>query len=348
MLIVLLAIALSDGTYRYIEQPARHGFRRWTPAWSVLAATGTIAFMTLMSYGIVWTGGLPGRLPQVVADFEREQAHDTMTTSCLPNEQGVARLDCVIGAPGTTRKTFLVWGDSHADVLSPAISGAASRRGLKGVAATRVSCAPVFVTAKAGGPYARTKCIDMAAKVEEALAPNDITDVILIARWAKYLEGTEMQAGELVHNRFFEGSEHENRDRFANLLRQTIARITATGRRVTLVGPIPELRDNLPNAMTRAMMTGGSVSLDVPRARFDERNRFVLQVLKHLATSPGVRLVLLHPKLCNDNACMSLHDGRLLYIDDNHLGKAGIDMVRPSIDDALAFGGSAEATRPAE
>jgi peptidoglycan/LPS O-acetylase OafA/YrhL len=337
LVLVLLAVALSDVTYRVIEQPARHGFRRFTPAMSVAVAIGIVALVAVISVGIVQTDGLPGRLPQRVADFERTMESEEPASACLDGRPGVAKLDCAIGDPTATRKSFLVWGDSHALALAPAISKLAAARGLQGVTAIRMSCAPVFVTTKTEGPFARGKCIDMATRVEEALETQTFDEVILIGRWAMYAEGTETQAGETVHNRFYEGSASENHRRFVDLLSRTIARIRQTGSRVTLIGPVPELKDNLPNAMARMMLTGAPANLDVPQSRFEQRNSFVMSTLSAMDAKPDVRVVYLHPNLCNGQSCSSQSGGRPLYTDDNHLSTTGANTVLPSLDAALNF-----------
>jgi hypothetical protein len=337
MVLVVLAIALADVTYRVIEQPARHGFSRVSPAISVAGAIGVVALVSVVSVGIVQTDGLPERLPQRVAEFQRTMDAEAPPSACLDGHPGVAKLDCAIGDPSAARKSFLVWGDSHALALSPAISKLAATRGLQGVVAIRMSCAPVFVTSKTEGPFARGKCIDMAMRVEEALEAQKFDEVILIGRWAIYAEGTETQAGETVHNRFYEGSASENHRRFVDLLSRTIARIRQTGSRVTLIGPVPELRDNLPNAMARMMLTGAPANLDVPQSRFEERNSFVMKTLYALDAKPDVRVVYLHPHLCNGRSCATQSGGRPLYVDDNHLSATGANTVLPSLEAALNF-----------
>lgn len=338
LLLVLLAIGLSDVTYRLVEQPVRHGFRRFTPSLSVASAAAVVALVAAVSIGIVQGNGLPGRLPQQVVAFERSLDRDTPVTPCLPGQQGVGTLDCTIGAPAARQTTFLLWGDSHAAALAPTIAGLAASRGLKGVTAIRMSCPPVFVSEATAGPFARDKCIEMAARVEEAIREHAFDEVILIGRWAKYAEGTETQAGETIRNHFYEGSVTDNHRRFVNLLSQTIASITRSGSRVTLIGPIPELKDNLPNAMERMMLTGAPDNLDVPRAQFDQRNEFVLKTLSGFVGSPSVRVIYLHPHLCDVQACASRSGDHPLYTDDNHLSTSGANIVLPSLETALDFG----------
>jgi hypothetical protein len=85
------------------------------------------------------------------------------------------------------------------------------------------------------------------------------------------------------------------------------------------------------------MLTGAPTNLDVPQARFDERNSFVMSTLSAMDAKPDVRVVYLHPNLCNGQSCSSLSGGRPLYTDDNHLSTTGANTVLPLLDAGLNF-----------
>jgi hypothetical protein len=89
--------------------------------------------------------------------------------------------------------------------------------------------------------------------------------------------------------------------------------------------------------MTRMMLTGAPANLDVPQSRFEARNSFVMRTLSAMDAKPEVRVVYLHPNLCNGQSCSSQSGGRPLYTDDNHLSTTGANTVLPLLDAALNF-----------
>src|SRR5690606_37856005 len=106
------------------------------------------------------------------------------------------------------------------------------------------------------------------------------------------------------------GDEHKNRAEFARLLRTTVEQLLATGRTVTLLGPVPELPFHLPRVMTQALMRGRQADFDVPYPDFLKRQETVLSVLAELDQLPGVRVLYPHLRLCDGDRCKTVEDGK--------------------------------------
>jgi hypothetical protein len=109
----------------------------------------------------------------------------------------------------------------------------------------------------------------------------------------------------------------------------------ARGQKVTLVGPIPELKFHLPNAMLKAKMRNEVRDFSVPYAAFAERQAATFDLLSRLDAIPGVRAVYPHKALCDDSKCRTTHNGLPLYFDDDHLGSFGTKAIESTLADAL-------------
>jgi hypothetical protein len=102
----------------------------------------------------------------------------------------------------------------------------------------------------------------------------------------------------------------------------------SAGRRVWIVGPVPEVGWDVPSVLARASMHGWTVSIDPPAAAFFARQRLVLQALERLGQWPGVHVLYPHARLC-ETSCAVEQNGVSLYSDDDHVSRAGADWLAP-------------------
>lgn len=156
---------------------------------------------------------------------------------------------------------------------------------------------------------------------------REITDVILVFRHSFYLYGDQTKTFPHVPNAapifLTELTPEQARARYVANLTEIVNRLTASGKRVHIMAPIPDLPTHVerytfagdPNDETR--VTGTTVSF------YHERNAFILQVLAKLDTLPNVDLIEPARAVCRSEQCASLIDGKSMYFDDNHLSVAG-------------------------
>jgi hypothetical protein len=115
------------------------------------------------------------------------------------------------------------------------------------------------------------------------------------------------------------------------VLTETVEKIRAAGKRVVIIGPVPEFEVNVPAAFIKAAMRGKRDEIVMPRATFDERQRGVLPVLVRLAQMDGVRVVYPHARLCDNAVCRATANGKALYVDDDHLSPAGALLIEQTL-----------------
>ncbi len=343
--LIVLAVALSFLTYWFVEQPAR---RRsfLTRRTAISAGIGVMALLALASQGLIETKGWPERLAPEIAAFAKTAQDAKVPPPCRDkDEESASAKGCTIGATGDMPAAFLLWGDSHAVAMSAAIANIAAAKGVKGEVAVVGGCGPFLIEAIRNNLFRRDKCDMMSGRVAELLKSGRFKHVVIGARWAFYAEGDAYDNGNTELNRFNTGDKVRNRALFHDTLRGTVERIVASGRTVTLVGPIPELKGHLPNAMIRALMRKETRDFSLPYAVFAERNAAVLKTLEELDKIAGVRVVYPHKALCNATACQTTADGKPFYYDDDHLGLFGTTAIESVLTDAIDAGAPFDAAQ---
>ena len=95
-----------------------------------------------------------------------------------------------------------------------------------------------------------------------------------------------------------------------------------------VVGPVPEVAQDVPTVLAKAKWRGRDLSLQVQTRDFLARQATFLDALGH--ASSAVDYLPLHDRLCDEYQCTLAKNGLPLYFDENHLASSGIEMVRPA------------------
>ena len=325
--LLVLAFVLSVLSYYWIEQPARRGTILPTRRGAFTATAAAIAACAVMSIGIYTSRGAPIRLnPEAEAFARRVPLKYATLSHCLKDSPGGS---CAVGAAAGAVPTFILWGDSHARMMSKALAEVAASQSKRGFISIAQGCPPILRAASSA--EARSKCLEGADQFE-ALAAGSPTaeNVIVAAYWLSY-------SGGLARN--VETPEAQARlVEAARALRSTVEKLSASGRSVTLIGPVPGPTFDLTKEMTRALMRGYQRDFSVSLVDFKERHAGVLRILSELDAMPRVRVLYPHLSLCDADRCRLVDNGMPLYVDDNHLSPQGAgllsDLLREALDGA--------------
>ena len=223
----------------------------------------------------------------------------------------------VFGNRDTTPE-ILVWGDSHAMALMPAISRAAQAHGLGGVQATYGGTLPLL-----DFPNTRSWAAPKgyAESVIDLVVRNDIKFVILAGYWERDTED----------------------DLFAPSLRKTVDRLLSEGCSVIIVKDVPDQRIDPRMEITKGLQNNLDLSLlgihlDVHRIQQAEANKVLMGM-----EGPGVRVVDPAPYLADaDGICHIIFNGDCMYWDNHHITVSGAMRLIPLFENALRELGSKE------
>ena len=326
--LILLSFGLAVLSWRFIEQPfrRRQQFSRRTTFQLGGLATATSLAIAGVLFGV---HGLPQRFSpdtrKVLAEADdiEPNRHDCFNRTVSDVQGGNI---CAIGDLSAARSTFILWGDSHADALLPAVEAAARRFGRKGLFIGHGRCPPLIHISLTDEPTERCAQLNDAA-LRLALGQN-ISLVILAARWAYYDQGVGYgpDGNEVRHLIDLDpaampaSSQHVQ---FAHMLERTVRALRSAGKAVVIVAPVPEPGIDVPEALGRDASFGLHEVHALPFAAYHARDAFVLSDLDGLHRRYAVQIVDPAQFLCSAEQCALLHDGRPLYVDHHHLSVFG-------------------------
>jgi len=327
-LVLALSAMLAVGSWRYIEQPVRRGQWLFAKREAVFsAAAASVLIFGAVGLIVYVRSGFPGRMSpgelQILAavdDFEPDRETCMIST---PQEVEQDRF-CTLGAPGNVAR-FILWGDSHAETLRPALDGAARSHGQSGIFAGRGGCAPALDVERLDEP----ECVGVnEAIVKKILASPALDTVILSARWGLWAEGTRYKKEARNPIGIFKSSDQNrgkghDRSALAAGLEHTVAVLQAAGKRIWLVGPVPEVGYAVPRVLyIESVNKFDDLDIRPTADEFMSRQGLVFALFEHLAKSYQVGVIWPHWQLCDAKFCSVERNGKPLYTDDNHLTRS--------------------------
>ena len=332
-ILIALTAGIAALSWRYVEQPFRKpgGVLPRRPLF--IASGAAVAATVVLALAVVFSRGIPARFgPETLAVL----AVGVLDTNCDRPSLRNAELGrmCAIGNPAAGRRSFVLWGDSHATAIAPAVADAAARHGLAGEFSGLNDCPPLLGLRRER--WADRSCQDRNDAMVRYLHATGIRTVILDARWSSSLDVIGEGAGRphlswQYDEESRERSLEENRRVFRRSLARTLSVLRAAGHDVTIVGPVPEAAFPVPEMLARRRLQGRSPEPGPALAAFETRNRIVLDAFQ---SEPDVAYLFPHRLLCtsDDARCAMIRDGRPLYSDHSHLSRFGADSVSALFD----------------
>jgi len=321
--LIAFSLVLALLSWRFVERPFRArplGIARGR----LFAGAGAAMLACLvLAGGLALAKGLPQRFSPEVRRIVAEAGdieplrHRCFNITPKRVEQGRA---CIIGAAGA-RPSFLLWGDSHADAVLPAVEAAAKKAGRAGLFIGHGRCPPLL------GVTLADESDDLCAHLNDdtlRIAQQDgIATVILAARWAYYDRGIGFGIDANEHPRLVDREGGDNHAIFVRALDRTVAALK--GRQVVLVMPVPEAWVSVPEALARAALYGQTPTVASSAADYAARQGPARAAL----AGQGARLVDPASLLCGPVSCRVEADGRPLYFDNHHLSVFGALRLEP-------------------
>lgn len=352
--IVIVAVSFAAGilSWKFIEQPFRHRV-------VLKKRRNFFVFCGLMSLFLIFMGlmimdqdGLPQRFGK---DFfkisEAGRNFNPLRDTCYHRGEfpSVDMLEqCALGIKEKTRGfDFILWGDSHADSFAPMVDQVMATQGFRGVEITGTACPPLMgAEIDVEGPVFMNqskdkfkKCAAFNREVYDFIARNEgIRTVVLSARWGYYTKNVSINREEEDQNIYiFDAKDGhfsaENSQRvFRESLQRTVKSLHALGKRVVIIGPVPESTQNIPSCLAKEIILKRGSCTPLRLADFMSRQDFVLSAFSSLEDAT---VFYPHVTQCGGGTCMILKDGYPLYYDDDHLSIHGALFFADSFHDFM-------------
>jgi hypothetical protein len=295
-----LTVIISYLSWRFVEQPFRE--RRLAPTRRAALGTATVATLILLagSAGGIVLGGTPSDSGRTAAKLDAYNAYDYEPLyrfgSCFSPAAGMFDDACLNLAPGKTN--ILLWGDSLAAHYFHGLSKAADPHDQNILQATQPACMPMLNAAAQG----TASCRGFAAQMQAFFAGRKPDLVIMSADWLEYARPLR-----------FDGMIAD--------LGATIARLSAVGIRVVLLGPAVQFRSRLPSMLARANLRNAEARADAMILP----DIFVLDRMMQAALpkAGGFSYVSVVDAICPARQCPLTVDGIPLSWDHAHLTAEG-------------------------
>jgi peptidoglycan/LPS O-acetylase OafA/YrhL len=312
LVMVLLALAAAYASWRWVETPFRRPNAGTTRGRVFASAFAAAAVLVAAGFWMHENGGLPARWTP--AQLRLAQAQSEMG---VPGADGDAferlkegNLPRFGAAAADAPLEVLVWGDSHAWCLSPAIAALAEQHGRAGLLATYPSTPPGLGFVQPSTSGLGTRAIEWGEGILRLVKERRIPDVVLVGYWRRIAKGRIQELKnclELTVRRFREEAGAQ-----VWVVRDVPAHDILVPRALALHQRLPWLfPDPTPSACTEAEHRRANASFD---SMFDD-----------LARTCGLRILDPTPALTDGQGRYLLqHGGQSLYADvGHHLSIAG-------------------------
>lgn len=322
---ILLSLLLGWLSHQLIEQPARRKASALRPGIALLV----LLLIVGLSAGLaqyVRKHSFAERLPESAQRYAREADNrDPRQSECM---QG--RTPCIYGGPDIR---LIVIGDSHAGALVNAIASTLPE-GSGLLFHARAGCLIAFGATRSGEGGER--CARLHRWVQDELpALHPGVPLVVINRTSVYaFGGLEGQGGEEPNRPIFHFSRTFDRpvaaylEEFRQHYLDTLCSL-ARNRPTYVVQPIPEMRFNVPEALSRDAILGRQRELYLPLADYQSRHATVRGWQAEASERCGIRLLDPQPHLCADGRCEAVRDDRAVYYDDDHMSEFGNRLLVP-------------------
>ncbi len=298
-------VAISYLSWRFVEQPFRRGSLAPTRSAAFRVAGISTAVLLVASIAGIVASQNPSEADRGASQLESYNSYAYQplfrSGSCFTQSWSTFDEKCLALAPGKTN--VLLWGDSYAAQYFHGLGKVADPQTVNILQATQAACMPTLAAASQGV----ASCKDFAARMEAFFSDSKPDRVILSADWLEYARGPR-----------FDGMIAD--------LRQTIARLNASGIAVVLLGPPVQFRSRLPSMLMRAQLRHADLRAD----DFVLPDIFALDARMRAALPPRDKFsyVSVVNAICPARQCpLTIDDDIPLAWDHAHLTAEGSEYV---------------------
>jgi peptidoglycan/LPS O-acetylase OafA/YrhL len=349
VLLAVLSYHLVENRYRGRSAKARVNEEKRKRGLGEVGFNAAMVFVIAMT--LVVTDGIPGRVPDrayELVGIDRVRL-DPMKSSgaCRifdenPHNEGDKKgYLCHLGETGGAPE-FVIWGDSHARALIPALRAAAQEAGIAGIALTNSGCRPLV------GVYreSKSRCLHFNQAVIDYIAAQPaIRKVFLVGYWRVPLMGKSYDNNNflIMDDQTRDQSPEENRQVFRRGLDRTLQALGDID--AFIVEDVPEV-----GARFGKSVSNHFVRMAWYRGEVDERLHYEDIPDDYAAHFSDVLASLEYPyhwveikdELCDSTICPLMGDGHMIYFDGDHLSEFGALRLATRFEELLVATGDSD------
>jgi peptidoglycan/LPS O-acetylase OafA/YrhL len=316
-------LLVAAASWRFIERPVRTRVIMKSTR-TLLIGVGVGSAGILLVGLVLWNSdGFPRRFPPETRGLSVNMNATPELVRCVEGvslQQVRAGRVCSFGSSETSPKV-LVWGDSHAMALMPAVTALAKAHGMRTYLVAKYNCLPLFAPpspTRIDPGMDRYGCATFNAAVVEAIARLEPEIIILDGAWANPEPPPHVPD-------------------IAAGIEQTLSRVGNHSRSLCVVFAVPKLK----YAVSHALLVAHRLHipddfLRLSRADALAQHRDMERDVRAIAQRGGLKVVDPKDVLCATDSCLYKADDRSLYFDDNHLSNFGALYVARTLEPCFA------------
>ncbi len=320
LLLLILCVALSYLTWKWVEQPARQ--LTIYPSKSLIKLVITTQLVLLViGIGLWGSNGLEWRFSSTtIAYANGVKDINPLRKTCLDQ---FSLNSCSFAGTRDKSPRFMVLGSSQADALIPVSQALADKYAVKGIEASSAG-APFLVDVKyVNQPSGSKKIEESSLSALKAIEDHQIKDVFLAGLWSRYIELGLTSSDSL-----------DSITAFQSGMEKAVSLLVSQSKRVWIVLQIPPLDRSAPRWLALHAADQSEVWIDSYHL---EEVTNLRPFFDRLSKQYGATLLDPLPYLCRlDGKCIIAHNGKAVYSDEYHLSASGSllleDMLRPAFE----------------
>ena len=322
--LLVATLLVATASWRFIEQPVRARILMKSTR-TLLVGVGVGSAGILLAGLVLWNSdGFPQRFPPETRGLIVSMTATPELVRCVEEvslEQVRAGSVCNYG-PGDPSPKVLLWGDSHALAMMPAVKELAKAHGMHAYFVAKYNCLPLFAPlnpTRIDSATDRYGCANFNTAVLEAVARLKPELIILDGAWAA-------------------GEPPPHVPDIAAGIEQTVSRVGHHSRSICVVFAVPLLKYAVSDALFvthRRHIPDDFLRLS--RADALAQHRDMEHDVRAIAERSGLTLVDPKDALCPADSCLYKADDRSLYFDDSHLSVYGALYVARTLEPCFAI-----------
>ncbi len=338
---ILLSFVLACLSWRFVERPFRKrrpqgGLSRVTVF--TLSGVGASALAVFAGLLMLSNGAATQRFDDEqlagLAKVENDRTYQDCTGARAIEEL------CQFNQTQAGQGAYLLWGDSHAEALLPALIELTADREKALVFANRGACAPLPGVKRSDLSAGQdNRCeIFREAVLQHVLANDAIETIVLAARWPLYVEGRmypDRSGPPFRLTRVGTVSDGDNAEVAYDALEDLVAQLSSAGKSVLLIGSVPEIPWDVAKRMSSNILFDVPMPEAVDAASVMARQGLANAMLERLEESGMARVVNLAAKVCASE-CPTHIGTDTYYVDNHHYSPLGArTLAKPVLQVAL-------------
>ena len=347
--LLVAVLGLAELSWRCVEQPfrGRHGLFRRPVLLST--ATGVGSMLLIAALGLRAFTESPGAMSAerraIFPDFKATE------TRCPAGSPNGARF-CILGDRSVAPSTIL-WGDSHALAMLPAVDTAFAAHREAIVLTWLGACLPlpgvstrtphqadlaiIFSALMKAGVGRSAACARHTERVLDWLGSHHITTVILAGYWNYYLDPRFQR---LLTDDDSPGNPtlRDNPAVFKRGIARLLLALRSRHIRVFVLNDAPEIDVpvpfeplGVPYALASAIRLGDNREFGITRDAYDRQQKNATEAFASLQHKYAFTILRTQDPLCAGGFCVAARLHTSLYADDQHLSTAGAIVARSAL-----------------